>query len=54
MIYKFFFTKKPFSSLIAGQVETNNFNKWFMEHAPYGVRLAGKPDLLKEREGGGY
>jgi hypothetical protein len=53
MIYKFKFTQKPFASPIEGQVETDNFYKWFVENAPYGVRLSGQPKPIEQREGGG-
>lgn len=52
MIYTFKFTQKPFRSPILGQVETENFYKWFMENAPYGVRLEGRPLIVAERVGG--
>lgn len=52
MFYKFKFTQKPFHTVLTGQVETEHFYKWFMENAPYGVRLEGKPIPLLEREGG--
>jgi hypothetical protein len=52
MIYKFNFKQKPFNYALCGQVETDNFFKWFAENAPFGVRLIGKPEELKELEGG--
>ncbi len=52
MIYKFKFKQKPSSSIMEGQVETDNFYKWFVENAPYGVRLEGKPEIIDQREGG--
>ena len=52
MIYKFNFKQKPFNYALCGQVETDNFFKWFAENAPFGVRLIGKPEELKELESG--
>lgn len=52
MIYVFKFTQKPFKSLLVGQVETEHFYKWFVENAPFGCRLEGKPEIHNEFQGG--
>lgn len=39
--YKFSFIQKPWKTPLIGKVQTDNFLKWFMENAPFGVRLVG-------------